>query len=98
MPRIGLPEPASAGCSGARLDLVQAGEERDCFSPVVEASEPDYPMKAASLFGVLVVAHLLMLAGHPVQFSLWLPAAYFWQDLLIALLFGVADHVAGRPR
>ena len=54
-------------------------------------------MKAVSLFGVLVVAHLLMLVGHSIPFSAWTPAAYLWQDLLIALLFGLADHFIKRP-
>jgi hypothetical protein len=54
-------------------------------------------MKAVSLLGVLVVAHLLMLAGHSVPLSPWTPAAYFWQDLLIALVFGTVDHLAKRP-
>jgi len=54
-------------------------------------------MKAVSLFGVLVVAHLLMLAGHSVPLSLWAPAAYLWQDLLVALLFAAVDHFIRRP-
>ena len=54
-------------------------------------------MKATSLFGVLTVAHLLMLAGHSVPVSPWTPAAYLWQDLLTALLFGAIDHTLKRP-
>jgi hypothetical protein len=55
-------------------------------------------MKAVSLFGVLVGAHLLMLAGRSVPLSPWTPFAYFWQDALIALLFGAIDHLLKRPR
>jgi phosphoglycerol transferase MdoB-like AlkP superfamily enzyme len=55
-------------------------------------------MRAASLFGVLTVAHLLMLSGHSLPLSPWTPAAYFWQDLLIALLFAAIDHWIKRPR
>src|SRR4030095_8784051 len=54
-------------------------------------------MKAVSLFGVLVVAHLLMLAGHSGPLSPWTPAAYFGRDLLIALVFGTVDHLTKRP-
>jgi len=55
-------------------------------------------MRAASLFGVLTVAHLLMLAGHSMPVSLWTPAAYVWQDLLMALLFAAVDHAMKRPK
>jgi lipoteichoic acid synthase len=55
-------------------------------------------MKAVSLFGVLAGAHLLMLAGRSVSFSPWTPFAYFWQDTLVALLFGALDHFLRRPR
>jgi hypothetical protein len=55
-------------------------------------------MRAVSLFGVLVGAHLLMLAGRSVPQSVWTPFAYFWQDALIALLFGAIDHLLKRPR
>jgi len=54
-------------------------------------------MRAASLLGVLVVAHLLMLAGHSVPLSPWMPVAYLWQDLLVALLFAAVDHFLKRP-
>jgi hypothetical protein len=56
-------------------------------------------MKAASLFGVFVVAKVLILAEWGVPFSAWAPLAYLWQDALIALLFGAADYaLRGRPR
>jgi hypothetical protein len=55
-------------------------------------------MRAASLFGVLTVAHLLMLAGHSMPMSLWTPAAYLWQDLLTSLLFAAVDHAMKRPK
>jgi len=55
-------------------------------------------MRAASLFGVLIVAHLLMLAGHSMPISLWTPAAYLWQDLLVSLLFAAVDHAIKRPK
>jgi phosphoglycerol transferase MdoB-like AlkP superfamily enzyme len=55
-------------------------------------------MKSISLFGVLVGAHLLMIAGHSVPLSPWTVIAYLWQDILVALVFGVVDHFAKRPR
>src|SRR5215510_2236034 len=55
-------------------------------------------MRAASLFVVLTVAHLLMLAGHSVPFTPWTLPAYLWQDLLATLLFGVVDHFIKNPR
>ena len=40
----------------------------------------------------------LMLAGHSVTpFLPWTPVAYFWQDLLIALVFGAVDRLIKRP-
>jgi Sulfatase len=53
-------------------------------------------MKALALFGVLVVAKLLVLAGRDLPWSVWLPFALFWQDALVALLFGVVDAVLRR--
>ena len=55
-------------------------------------------MKAVSLFGVLVGAHVLMIAGHSIPLSPWTPFAYFWQDALVALLFGALDHFLNRLR
>jgi glucan phosphoethanolaminetransferase (alkaline phosphatase superfamily) len=46
-------------------------------------------MKALALLGVFVIAKLAMLAGRPVQLSAWCFIAYFWQDVLVALLFGL---------
>jgi phosphoglycerol transferase MdoB-like AlkP superfamily enzyme len=51
-------------------------------------------MKAISLFGVLACAHVLMLVGHSVPLSPWTPLVYFWQDVLVALLFGAFDHLS----
>src|SRR5687768_9349439 len=53
-------------------------------------------MKAVCLFGVLAGAHLLMLAGRSIPLSPWTPFAYFWQDVLVALLFGAIDHFLMR--
>jgi len=48
-------------------------------------------MKAVAFFLVLVVAKASMLAGRPLHLSAWAIAAYFWQDLLVALVFGFLD-------
>ncbi len=55
-------------------------------------------MRAASLFAVLVLAHLLTMAGHPVPLSIWTPIAYLWQDLLVALIFAALDALTGHRR
>jgi arylsulfatase A-like enzyme len=53
-------------------------------------------MKALALFGVLVVAKLLASAGRELPWSAWTPLALFWQDALIAFLFGVIDSALRR--
>lgn len=53
-------------------------------------------MKALALLGVFIIAKLLILTGRPVQLSPWAPIAYFWQDVLVALSFGLLDRVVGR--
>src|SRR5262245_56463095 len=53
-------------------------------------------MRALSLLGVFVVAKITILAGHRIPLSLWTPIAYFWQDLLAALLFAVLDFAIRR--
>ncbi len=53
-------------------------------------------MKAASLFGVILAAKLLVLAGRELDLSPWALAAFFWQDLLVALLFAAADSPLRR--
>lgn len=55
-------------------------------------------MKAVCLFAVLVLAHILTLTGHHVPLSPWTPLAYFWQDILTALLFGVVDSFIRRQK
>ncbi len=48
-------------------------------------------MRAASLFVVFALAKMVALAGHHVTFSLWSPAAYLWQDALVALGFAAIE-------
>ena len=53
-------------------------------------------MRALALLGVFVTAKLVILAGRPIHLSGWTPIAYFWQDLLVALTFGLLDGVVRR--
>src|SRR6185503_654538 len=53
-------------------------------------------MKALALLGVFIVAKLLVRNGRPVQLSPWAPIAYFWQDVLVALSFGLLDRVVKK--
>jgi phosphoglycerol transferase MdoB-like AlkP superfamily enzyme len=48
-------------------------------------------MRALALLVVFIIAKLMILAGHSIQLSSWTPIAYFWQDIVIALLFALAD-------
>jgi Sulfatase len=56
-------------------------------------------LRAISLLGVLVLCKtitLVLLAGG-VRWSPWAPIAYYWQDVLVALLFMAFDAVTRRP-
>ena len=53
-------------------------------------------MKAASLFGVFLIAKVLILADRGVPLSAWTPLAFLWQDALIALLFGAVNQAVWR--
>lgn len=56
-------------------------------------------MKAICLFAVFIVAKILILAGRPIDISIWTPLAYVWQDLLVVLLFAGLNFVTlRRPR
>jgi hypothetical protein len=59
--------------------------------------EPGYPIRTLALLGVFIVGKLAILAGRPIQFSLWTPIAYFWQDVLVALIFLSLDLAMRRP-
>jgi arylsulfatase A-like enzyme len=49
-----------------------------------------------SLLAVFIVAKLAMLNGRSMPLSAWGPIAYFWQDVLIALAFGLAGFLGAR--
>jgi hypothetical protein len=55
-------------------------------------------VKATSLLMVFVVAKLLVLVCHGVALSPWAPGAYFWQDVLAALLFAAFDWCIRRAQ
>jgi hypothetical protein len=43
-----------------------------------------------------VLAKAIMLAGYRIPLSVWAPFAYFWQDVLVALLFGIISALIRR--
>ena len=53
-------------------------------------------MRALSLFGVLVVARVLVLFGREVDLSIWTPFVYLWQDVAVALVFAALDRLWGN--
>src|SRR5215210_59778 len=74
-----------------------AGGERGRLVVVAQEIESGEKMRALALLGVLIVAKLSILAGRPIELSIWAPIAYFWQDVLLALAFWVLDVVIRRP-
>ena len=64
-----------------------------------EAPQPGYALRAIGLLIALVVAKTITLVAlrDGVQWSPWFPIAYYWQDVLVALAFGLADRAIGRP-
>ncbi len=64
-----------------------------------EAAEPRYALRAIGLLIALAVAKTITLIalGDGVGWSPWFPIVYYWQDVLVALAFGLADRVIGRP-
>jgi hypothetical protein len=53
-------------------------------------------MKPVCLLGVLVLAKALVLWDRDLAWSVWTPAAYLWQDLLVVCLYAVLDAAARR--
>src|SRR5204863_7302418 len=45
----------------------------------------------------LVVAKAMMLAGRDIVSTPWLPFAYFWQDVLVAVVFGACARFVRQP-
>jgi len=54
-------------------------------------------MRPLSLFGVLVLAKVLVLWDREFVWTAWTPLAFVWQDLLIVALYAALDSVARRP-
>ncbi len=46
---------------------------------------------------MLAVAKILALSGRDLPLSAWAPFAFFWQDILAALVFLALDVCLGRP-
>ena len=53
-------------------------------------------MKSLSLFGVLLLARILILVGRDLPLSFWSPLAYLWQDLLVVLVFAGLERITTR--
>jgi phosphoglycerol transferase MdoB-like AlkP superfamily enzyme len=63
-----------------------------------ETAQSDHTLRGVCLFGVLLTARAVVLAGHPVPLSIWAPLAYIWQDVLVSALFVAVDALLKRPR
>jgi hypothetical protein len=63
-----------------------------------EATQSGHALRGLCLFGVLLAARAVTLAGRQVPLSFWSPVALLWQDVLVALLFTVIDARLKRPR
>jgi hypothetical protein len=55
-------------------------------------------MRCGSLLLVFVLAKTIIVWGHMAPVTGWSFVAYVWQDVLVALTFGVFDIVLGRIR
>src|SRR5262245_48186500 len=53
-------------------------------------------MKAAGLFAVFLLGKLFVLWGRGLPLSPWMPIAYVWQDLALALAFAAFDKLSRR--
>ena len=53
-------------------------------------------MKTLCLFGVLLLARVLILLGRDVPISVWSPAAFLWQDLAVVLAFAALERMTVR--
>ena len=64
-----------------------------------EEAQPRYALRAICLLITLIVAKTitLVLLRDGVGWSRWFAIAYYWQDVLAALLFFAADRVIRRP-
>ena len=60
------------------------------------STETPHSRAALSLLAVLVLAKAIMLAGYGIPLSVWAPFAYFWQDVLVALVFGIVSALIRR--
>jgi hypothetical protein len=63
-----------------------------------QTAESRASLRAACLFATLVSAKVVTLLGADLPLSVWAAAAYFWQDILIATVFFMADTWVKRDR
>jgi sulfatase-like protein len=64
-----------------------------------QEAEPRHALRATSLLAVLILAKSLslLLLRDGFGWSAWGPIAYFWQDVLVVLIFHAIDRLLGRP-
>src|SRR5262249_2308951 len=91
-----LPRPARPGLPRPRLAVAQRLPRGGRVALAAQAPEPGEAMRTVSLLCVLVLAKLATLIGQPVPLSAWTPFAYFWQDLVVVLLFAALDALTRR--
>ena len=53
-------------------------------------------MRPVGLIGVLVLARLLTHPEISIPFSVWIPIAYLWQDVVVVLAFALLDYTVRR--
>lgn len=52
--------------------------------------------RAASLLSVVLLSKMIILAAHQPPPSLWMPVAYFWQDVLVVFVYAALDRILAR--
>ena len=73
------------------------GARRNSVVVPAQEIEPRRPVRAVSLFVVLVIAKTLALAGRNLPLSALAPFVFFWQDVCAALVFLAIDRLLQRP-
>jgi hypothetical protein len=81
------------------LDVAPAIYRRRHLVAAAQKAESGYALRALSLLAVLVFAKSLSLylLRDGFAWSVWGPIAYFWQDVLVVLIFLAGDRLIGRP-
>src|SRR5215831_13508998 len=83
---MATPDPKRRPASALQSGVMASAETNKSFDSV----------RAIALFGVFVLAKLAILIGREVPVSGWSVVAYFWQDAVLVLIFGVCDRAGQR--